>query len=146
MDILVDDDPLNLENLLKCLLEFGDGYARELSPSDFSDEEGAIRVREDFDLDIFVRMRGSKYHDLMGHIRYHDMAEGTRIPYLDANGLIVLKGGSIREKDRIDVAALKRVSQEGMPPGDEVTNLSLDKLRASSSSPAELLENEVEPE
>src|ERR1039458_7447153 len=106
MDILVDDHPSNVQKLLNCLLQFGEGYARELNPADFTDEEGAIRVQEDFDLDIFVRMRGSKYEDMTGHIRYHEMGDGTRIPYLDADGLIRLKEDSTREKDRIDVAAL----------------------------------------
>ena len=135
MDILVDDDPSNVQNLLNCLSQFGDGYARELSPLDFSDEEGAVRVREDFDLDIFVRMRGSKYQDMVDHIRHHDLPDGTQVPYLDADGLILLKGSSIREKDRIDVAALNRLAREGTQAADEVTNLSLDKLRASSPSP-----------
>jgi hypothetical protein len=132
MDILVDDDPLNLQNLLNCLLQFGDGYARELSPSEFTDDEGAIRVREGFDLDIFVRMRGSKYKDMIAHIRFYEMVNGTRIPYLNADGLILLKRGSIREKDQIDVAALTRVSRDAIQPGGRITNLSLDELRANS--------------
>ena len=126
MDILVDDDSSNLENLLNCLLEFGEGYAQELSLSDFTDEEGAVRVQEDFDLDIFVRMGGRKYRDMADHIRYHEMTDGTKIPYLDALGLIQLKEGSSREKDRIDVGALTRISRETMESKESV---SLDKLR-----------------
>jgi hypothetical protein len=137
MDILVDDHPLNLRNLLNCLLQFGEGYAGELGPSDFSDEEGAIRVREDFDLDIFVRMRGIKYQDMTGHIRHYVMADGTKIPYLDADGLILLKKGSVREKDLIDVAALTRIGREAMRPGNEAAELSLDQLRENSPSEPE---------
>jgi hypothetical protein len=33
--------------------------------------------------------------------------EGARVPYLGAEGLILLKQDSLREKDRIDVAALR---------------------------------------
>ena len=132
MDILVDDDPSNLQNLLNCLLQFGEGYAAELSPSDFSDEEGAIRVREEFDLDIFVRMRGYKYGDITDHIRHHELANGTKIPYLNADGLILLKTGSVRDKDRIDVAALTRISREATPQAGKVTSLSLDELRVGS--------------
>jgi len=132
MDILVDDDAANLQNLLNCLLQFGEGYARELSLTDFSDEEGAVRVQEDFDLDIFVRMRGNKYGDLIGHIRHQEISDGTSIPYLDANGLILLKAGSTREKDQIDVAALKRAAREGTLVGGQVLPISLDSLRGSS--------------
>ena len=129
MDILVDDHPLNVQNLLSCLLQFGEGYARELNSADFKDEEGAIRVQEDFDLDIFVRMRGSKYEDMTSHIQYHKLANGISIPYLDSDGLIRLKEGSTREKDRIDVAALTRVSRDATGIVGKAANLSLDMLR-----------------
>ena len=134
MDILVDDHPANIENLLNCLRQFGEGYASELSLSDFSDEEGAVRVQEDFDLDIFVRMRGHKYQDLAGHVRHHEMPNGVSVPYLDADGLILLKNGSTREKDQIDVAALTRVARRSAPAGEAALNLSLDDLRKNSPS------------
>jgi len=123
MDILVDDDPVNLEGLLACLAQFGEGFARELSLSDFTDEEGAIRVQEEFDLDIFVRMRGKKYTDFANYIRKHEMADGTQVPYLNAEGLISLKQDSMREKDRIDVISLLRIEQT------DLTSLSLNSLR-----------------
>ena len=133
MDILVDDDLANLQRLLACLVKFGDGYARELSVADFTDEEGAIRVQEEFDLDLFVRMRGNKYTDLASHIREHEMTDGTCVPYLDAEGLISLKQGSMRDKDRIDVISLLRITNS--PEYKKVT--SLDSLRADKLSPGD---------
>ena len=129
LDILVDDDPSNIENLLNCLLEFGQGYARELGPKDFVDEEGAIRVQEDFPLDIFVRMRGRKYRDFQDQIQDYQMADGTKIPYLGADGLILLKGGSAREKDLIDVAALRTLKSEPSQTGETIK---IDSLRSTS--------------
>jgi hypothetical protein len=126
MDILVDDEPANIQALLDCLLNFGEGFARELNVSDFNDTEGAIRIQEDFDLDVFVRMRGNKYVDLAGHIRHHPLPDGTAIPYLDAAGLIRLKEGSLREKDRIDVSALNRTSVDST---SKEPLISLDRLR-----------------
>ena len=59
VDILVQRTERNINNLLECLLGFGEGHARELDPGDFADEEGAIRIVEEFPLDIFVRMGGA---------------------------------------------------------------------------------------
>ena len=56
--ILAHNSPENIRKLLDCLKNWGEGWARELKVEDFAIEEGSIRVMEDFDLDIFVRMRG----------------------------------------------------------------------------------------
>lgn len=126
MDILVDDAPSNLANLLASLVHFGQGYSAELNIEDFADEEGAIRIQEDFDLDIFVRMSGKKYTDFLGNLREHHMADGALIPYLDTEGLILLKQGSVREKDRIDVVALLELRNK---PKQENNSLSINDLR-----------------
>jgi hypothetical protein len=52
--------------LLDELRNFGEGHARELSPADFSDSEGAVRIIEDFPLDVFTVMRGKRYAKLVG--------------------------------------------------------------------------------
>lgn len=111
MDILVARDTSNLEKLLHVLGSFGEGHARELSVGDFTDDEGSIRVVEDFPLDIFVRMRGFTYDTLLPHRAWHE-ASGSKIPYLNAQGLILLKQESEREKDRIDVSALRQLLDE----------------------------------
>jgi len=111
VDILVRRGAANLASMLRVLEGFGEGHARELSADDFTDEEGSIRVVEDFPVDVFVRLRGFTLEDLLPHRVWHDAA-GTRIPYLDAEGLIRLKEESDREKDRIDVVALRRILGE----------------------------------
>src|SRR6202044_2839890 len=58
VDILVNDSPGNLRKLLDCLANWGEGWARDLKLEDFTPEPGAIRVMEEFDLDIFTRMGG----------------------------------------------------------------------------------------
>ena len=108
VDILIERTPETVARLLEVLARFGEGYARELLPEEFVDEEGAIRVVEDFAVDIFTRMAGQTYETLAVHIRTH-VVDGIDIPYLDAEGLILLKGGSLREKDRIDVLALRQI-------------------------------------
>ena len=116
VDLLVDNKPDNIARLLQTLAHFGQGFARDLSPADFTDEEGSIRVIEDFPIDLFVRMGGRHYGDLLLYRRWFDV-EGVPIPYLGAEGLILLKQDSVREKDRIDVVALReRLGPSGTKP------------------------------
>ena len=42
-DIIVNDAVDNLNRLLKCLAQWGEGWARELKPEDFVPQEGSIR-------------------------------------------------------------------------------------------------------
>lgn len=108
VDILVAGRRDNIERLLRALLQFGEGSARELTPDDFTDEEGAIRVVEAFPLDLFVRIGGQRFEDLIGFVRHIEI-DGVPVPFLGAAGLILLKQASHREKDRIDVLALRRL-------------------------------------
>src|ERR1039458_2527413 len=105
-DILVHDQPDNLRRLLDCLAGWGEGWARELKPEDFTAQEGSIRVMEEFDLDIFTRMGGKALDDFRPRLRY--LAIGSvRIPYLAPADLIFLKQDSWREKDKLDVLAMR---------------------------------------
>ena len=108
LDILAHNSPENLRGLLKFLESWGEGAARELKVEDFALEEGSIRVSEDFDLDIFVKMCGKTLDDFRPNLRYFD-SEGARIAYLSPADLIFLKKGSWREKDKLDVAAMKEI-------------------------------------
>lgn len=108
VDILVDDAAVNLTRLLACLAGWGEGWARELTLKDFAPQEGSIRVMEEFERDIFTRMRGHTLADFRPRLR-HLAAGGVLIPYLSAQDLIHLKETSWREKDQLDVAALKRI-------------------------------------
>ncbi len=108
VDILVHRSPENLCRLLDCLKNWGEGWARELKVEDFASEEGSIRVMENFDLNIFVTMRGKTLDDFRPSLRHFD-SDGTRIAYLSPANLIFLKEGSWREKDRLDVSAMREI-------------------------------------
>lgn len=110
LDILVDSGPTNIRRLLDVLSRFGEGYARELAVEDFTDEEGAVRLIEDFPVDIFTRMGGRRFEDLLANRVIHDGE--IPIPYLDAEGLILLKSKSRRPQDEVDVRALRRIVAE----------------------------------
>ena len=111
VDILVETSAENINRLLSALSSFGQGHARELSLGDFDATEGAVRVVEDFPLDIFTVMRGKQYRDLISATRQVAI-NSTKVDFLDAAALVQLKEGSQREKDQIDIAALKRIKQE----------------------------------
>jgi hypothetical protein len=107
VDILIERSKENVERLLAALSSFGQGHARELNLDDFNEAEGAIRVIEEFPLDIFTVMRGLTYGDLRDQSRQTEV-QGNTITFLNDEGLIRLKQPSDREKDQIDVAALRR--------------------------------------
>jgi len=106
VDILIERSKENVARLLTALASFGAGHARELSFADFDEVEGAIRVVEDFPLDIFTLMRGHRYANLVEQTATTEIS-GASIQFLNAGGLIRLKQGSQREKDQIDIAALR---------------------------------------
>ena len=111
VDILVNPERANLERMLAVLKEWGEGWARELTPDDFPVQEGSVRILEqEFDLDIFVQMRGHKLDSFRPTLRFFG-SSGVRIPYLGPDGLILLKQDSWREKDRRDVQAMREALQ-----------------------------------
>ena len=108
VDVLVAKSPENLRRLLDCLAQWGQGFARELKIEDFADQPGAIRVMEDFDLDIFIQMREQSLDYFRPRLCFFEIGE-TRIAYLSPADLIFLKQDSWREKDQMDVAAMKEI-------------------------------------
>ena len=107
-DIIVQPSPENLQRMLACLEKWGEGWARELKPEDFQVEAGAVRVTEDFDLDIFTRMMDKTLDDFRPSLRYEEM-KGVRIPYISPADLIFLKQNSWRDKDKSDVQAMREI-------------------------------------
>src|SRR6478752_5683683 len=114
VDILIDSSAENVARLLDNLRNFGEGHARELSPADFSDSEGAIRIIEDFPLDVFTIMRAKRYADLVGATKTTRI-DDVDVRYLNAEALIALKNHSQRDQDRIDVSALRSLQDKNGP-------------------------------
>jgi hypothetical protein len=131
VDILVDNSPDNIERLTRCLADFGEGHGAKLTVDDLTDEPGAIRIQESFDLDIFVRMNGKTLADLSSWISYHTLKTGTRIPFLKAEGLIETKRSSAREKDRVDIGVLTDINraQKTDRPPTPPKDFNLDSVR-----------------
>ena len=111
VDLLIDPGPDNILRLLDTLAGYGQGFARELSPEDFMIEEGAIRIVEEVDqcqLDIFTVMSGRTYSEVIKDADSFSL-RGREIRYASKGSLIGWKEKSVREKDRLDASALRRL-------------------------------------
>jgi hypothetical protein len=112
VDILIESSGENVQRLLGALSNFGEGRASELRPADFSDSEGAVRIIEDFPLDVFTVMQGKRYPDLIASTK-STRIDDVDVCYLDAEALIALKMDS--QRDRIDVSALRSLQNRSAP-------------------------------
>ena len=112
--ILLEPSRENIARFLDAMSRYGEGFARELSCDDFTDEEGAIRIVEEVEqcqVDAFTRMSGQHFADLL--VDAETLRIGPReIRYASRAALIRLKERSVREKDRLDVIALRRLQNE----------------------------------
>lgn len=114
VDILIEDSHENKERLLRALANYGEGFARELTVDDFTDEEGAIRIIEQVEqcqIDIFTRMNSRKYADVATDADTFGVS-GHHIKVASKASLIGWKSKSTREKDRIDAIALARLQED----------------------------------
>jgi predicted nucleotidyltransferase len=114
VDLLLDDDPANVVLLLETLVGYGEGFARELSPADFTREEGAIRIVEETEqcqIDLFTVMSGRKYAEVIADAERFVLA-GHAIAFASKAALIGWKERSVREKDRLDALALRKLAED----------------------------------
>ena len=111
VDLLIDDRTENVTRLLARLADYGEGFAKELSVEDFNDEEGAIRIVEETEqcqIDLFTRMSGKHYQDIIVDADRFEVG-GHSIAVASKNSLIGWKSRSVRDKDRLDADALRRL-------------------------------------
>jgi hypothetical protein len=131
VDILIDNSPDNVTRLTRVLADFGEGFGKDLTASDLTDEPGAVRIQEDFILAIFVQLNGKTLADYSPWIGYHTLKSGVQIPFLKIPGLIETKRGSPREKDRADIGALTDISRAKNEKTDFLRAFKLDSVRTS---------------
>lgn len=111
LDILVDAAPDNTRRWIAALSTLPDGACRELAGQDdiFQREgEYAIRINDEFTVDVMPAACGHGYSELAPHIQERDI-DGVPIPILGLEGLLLTKEG-MREKDRAD----RRVIEEAL--------------------------------
>lgn len=114
VDILVGLKKKNLERLIQALASYGEGHGADLCLEDFAPTPGAVRVIEESEtsqLDIFSVMQNKQYSDLASRAET-TFVGGKEIKYASKHDLIELKSNSVREKDQIDVIAMKNRMNE----------------------------------
>lgn len=114
VDILLDGEEENVRRLIAVLAVFGEGHGGRMHPSDITPEPGAVRIVEETEncqLDIFSVMSGLTYGDLIEGARETEVA-GRIVRFASKSQLIRFKSDSVREKDQIDVMALRRLTED----------------------------------
>lgn len=105
LDILIEASDKNIKQMLTILKSWGNGYSGELEVTDFPVSAGAIRIIEDFPLDIFTLLNEKTYDEFLTETSISEQG----IYFLNRKALIDVKKNSYREKDKIDVLALKKL-------------------------------------
>ena len=114
VDILIDNAAENIDRILTALAGYGEGFARELSSADFTEEEGAIRIVEETEqmqIDIFTLMSGKRFAEVLRDADRFDFG-GHTIAVASKRSLISWKERSPREKDRLDAVALRQLLED----------------------------------
>jgi Nucleotidyl transferase AbiEii toxin, Type IV TA system len=103
LDILVDPSAENSAKWIAALSQLPDGACRELAGQEQifqSEGEYAIRVNDEFTVDIMPAACGHRFDELERYIEEREL-DGVRLPVLGLVGLLLTKEG-MREKDRAD--------------------------------------------
>jgi hypothetical protein len=103
LDFLVDPSADNTRKWIAALSQLPDGACRELAGQEqlFQREgEYAIRINDEFTIDIMPAACGHGFEELKPHIEEREL-DGVRLPVLGLAGLLLTKEG-MREKDRAD--------------------------------------------
>ncbi len=113
IDILLQNSRENIGRFLEVAGKWGEGCARDLVFDDFQGP-GAVRIVEDFPLDVFTLVDGRSYGDFAKSAVKFQIADGIEVPCFSISDLIDVKKGTFREKDQLDVAVLRRLQDSGL--------------------------------
>ena len=108
VDILVEDSPENLQQVITALSRLEDGAAAELEPADFQNNL-VIKIADEVEVDVSTRAWKVSYSDALPDAKSR-MIDGIRIPFLGIKSLLESKS-TYREKDQLDSAQLRRISE-----------------------------------
>jgi predicted nucleotidyltransferase len=131
IDILLKNSPENIEYFITAIAGWGEGFGADLTFDDFQGP-GCVRIEEDFPLDVFTLLDGKAYEHFAKAAVKYILAEGLEVRCLAIPDLIELKKATRREKDELDVAALRRLQVR--PEIERPPTIALDLPLGSSGS------------
>lgn len=108
VDILVSPSAENARRWIAALSRLPDGAAAELAPDPdvfAHDRLYAIRINDEFTIDVMPAVAGLGWDDLRPHIVEMDI-DGQAVRVLDLRGLLRTKQG-LRPKDQLDAGVLR---------------------------------------
>ena len=118
LDILIEASEENARRLIGALTTWGEGAGAELSVEELSTPQtGAVRVIEDFPVDVFTSMRARTlrrdltYEHLAVDALTHTLPNGSKVLYASIPRLLDLKAGTGRSKDQIDSQNLVEIDR-----------------------------------
>lgn len=109
IDVLVAPSAANARRWIVALARLPDGAARELEtdPDVFAAQKRyAVRVNDEFTVDVLPSAAGQTWDDLKPHIVQVDI-DDVRVNVLNLEGLLKTKQ-SVRPQDRVDAETLAR--------------------------------------
>lgn len=116
VDILAEASEENARRLIEALATWGEGAARELNVEELAvPQTGALRIFEDFPLDVFTSMRARAlgrdltYQDLVVDALTCESTNGTTVLVASIPRLLDLKAATGRAKDQIDADVLTEI-------------------------------------
>lgn len=113
IDILVAPDSENTRRWIRALSALPDAAAAELAgdEADLWTGDGplAIRINDEFTVDVMAAACGHSWHELAPHIQ-EKTVDGQTIAVLGPEGLLLTKEG-MRDRDRADAQVLRHLIQ-----------------------------------
>jgi hypothetical protein len=107
IDVLVDVSGDNEARVIAALSQLPDGAAKELIPGDIA-KYVVIRVADEIVVDLMQSASGFDYATAEASVVHHRVGP-VDVPFASPSLLLRMKQGSVREKDRADVAFLQRL-------------------------------------
>ena len=108
IDLLVEPSEGNARRWIAALSRLPDAAAAELrdDPDVFAaDKSYAIRINDEFTVDVMPSIAGLTWTDMQPHVTTIDVG-GSAVRVLDLEGLLKTKQG-VRPKDQMDAAVLR---------------------------------------
>jgi predicted nucleotidyltransferase len=114
IDILLKNTPENIARFSSAMRGWGSGLGAGLTQEELQGP-GCVRIVEEFPLDVFTLLNGQPYEYFDTNAVKYVLAGGVEVRCLAIADLIELKKSTLREKDGLDVAELRRLQINPVP-------------------------------